>query len=54
MSDFLYQLFVHSPIVAILIIFIILQRRDFKRAMADLQESYAKLEDALIRLMDRM
>jgi hypothetical protein len=52
-GQLIYDILVQAPFVAILIIIIVVQRRDFDRAMAELTAEYKKLEDALIRYIDR-
>jgi len=52
-GDIILHILTQAPVIALLIIIIVVQRRDFDRALAELTAEYKKLEEALIRYIDR-
>jgi hypothetical protein len=53
-GSFLRDLIVQVPVIAILVIFMILDRRDHRKTVEAMREDNAKLEAALIDHMNRL
>lgn len=53
-GSLLRDLLLHSPIVALLLVFIVVERRDHAKTLATLREDIHRLQTALIDHMNRL